>query len=206
MGLAAAASRTEIENEYVRVIRAEVAPHERGAVHRHEFNRVIVALDAGELTIRPENGAPQVQRYKAGQVRWEPAGGLHTSENTGSSPFHLIEVEIRKPAPAHAAARNRALDPVAIDPAHNVLLFENTQVRVFRSWREAGGEEKMHEHPGPGRLAILLTPLDAQVKTADGAVSAQHAEAGDVMWSGPVTHAAKNTGSARLEMIVIEVL
>lgn len=203
--LRGADDRVRLDNEFVRVIKAEVQPHVKGTLHRHEFNRVMIALDAGALATYYEDGRKETQRWKAGEATWSPAAGMHTSENVGARPFRLVEVEIKKPAPETPAARNAALDPVKIDPRHNVLLFENPQVRVFRSWREAGASEKMHEHTGSGRLTVLLTSADGEVKLADGSATPLHAAAGDVMWSGPVTHATTNTGPQRFEMIVIEV-
>ncbi|SPE39864.1 conserved exported hypothetical protein [Candidatus Sulfopaludibacter sp. SbA3] len=197
--------RIRIDNDFVRVIHAVTQPHVKGPMHRHELNRVIVYLDAGDLTVVSQDGHKDEQHWKAGQVAWAPAGGMHTSENVGAGPFRLVEVEIKRPAPAAAPVRKPALDPVAIDPRHNILLFDNPQVRVFRSWREPGGTEKMHEHTGSGRLVVLLTNLDAQIKAPDGAATPQHGTAGDVLWSGPVTHAATNTGSQRFEMVVIEI-
>ncbi len=195
----------DLDNEFVHVIRAEVQPHNRTALHRHEFNRVIVALDAGELQTIYQDGRTETQRFTPGMAVWAPAGGMHTSENVGARPVRVVEVEIKKPAPAAAAARNPALDPVALDPQHNVLLFDNPQVRVFRSWRGPGASEKMHEHAGAGRVAVLLTDLDARTRLSTGATAADRASAGDVLWSGPVSHAATNTGAKRFEMIVIEI-
>lgn len=203
--LFAADDRIKVDNDFVRVIKATVLPHDKGALHRHEFNRVMIFLDAGDLTVVSQDGHKDEQHWKAGQVAWSPAGGMHTSENVGAAPLRLVEVEIKKPAPTVPPVRKPALDPVASDPKHNILLFDNPQVRVFRSWREPGGAEKMHEHTGAGRLVVLLTDLDAWMKSPDGAVTPQHGAGGDVLWSGPVTHAATNTGPQRFEMVVIEV-
>jgi mannose-6-phosphate isomerase-like protein (cupin superfamily) len=200
----AADDRVKIDNDAVRVLHAVDEPHRPSAVHRHELNRVMVYLTDGDLTARYQDRRTDAQHWKAGQVAWSPAGGLHTSENVGSKPLHIIEVELKKVA-AQKPARDPKLDPVAIDPEHNILLFENAQVRVFRSWREAGGTEKLHEHTGTGRVGVFLTDLDATVKLADGSSSALHVKAGDSSWSGPVTHATTNLGPNKLEMIVIEV-
>lgn len=194
--LTAADDRIKVDNEYVRVIDAVQAPHVKGVLHRHEANRVMVYLDAVDLVVTHEDGRVEKQHWNAGQVAWAPAGGMHTSENVGALPGRVIEVEIKRPAPARPPARNRALDPIALDPRHNVLLFNNPQVRVFRSWREPGGTEMMHEHPAPGRLAVMLTDLDA---------GPQHASRGEALWSGAVTHATTNTGHQPFEMIVIEI-
>jgi mannose-6-phosphate isomerase-like protein (cupin superfamily) len=200
----AADDRVKIDNEAVRVLNVVDLPHNPSALHRHELNRVMIYLTSGDLNVRYQDGKVDDQHWKAGQVAWSPAGGMHISENVGAKPLHIIEVELKK-APSKAPARNAKLDPVAIDPSHNVLLFENTQVRVFRSLRESGATEMMHEHAGTGRVGVFLTDLDGTVKLADGSSSPLHVKAGEVSWSGPVTHATTNLGPNKLEMIVIEV-
>jgi hypothetical protein len=200
----AADDRVKIENDAVRVLNVVDQPHTPSALHRHELNRVMIYLSDGDLTVRFQDGKVDQQHWKAGQVAWSAAGGMHISENVGSTPLHIIEVELKK-APSNAPARNPKLDPVAIDPTHNVLLFENSQVRVFRSWREAGGVEMMHEHVGTGRVGVFLTDLNATVKLADGSSSFLRVNAGGVTWSAPVTHSTTNLGPNRFEMIVVEV-
>ncbi len=200
----AADDRVKIDNDAVRVLNVVDQPHTPSALHRHEVNRVMIYLSAGDLTVRYQDGKVEEQHWKAGQVAWSPAGGMHISENVGFTPLRIIEVELKKPA-SKPPKRDRKLDPVAIDPKHNVLLFENAQVRVFRSWREPGATEMMHEHVGTGRVGVFLTDLDATVKLGDGSSSALHLKAGDVTWSGPVTHATTNLGPNRFEMIVVEV-
>jgi len=201
----AADDPVKIDNDAVRVLNAVDQPHKPGALHRHAVNRVMIYLTAGDQTLRYQDGKIDRQHWDAGQVAWSPAGGLHISENVGEKPLHIIEVELKK-APSKAPARNPELDPVAIDPAHNILLFENSQVRVFRSLREAGGTEMMHEHLGSGRVGVFLTDLNATVKLKEGPGSPLHLKAGNVTWSsGLVTHATTNLGPSNLEMIVIEV-
>jgi beta-alanine degradation protein BauB len=201
----AADNPVKVDNADVRIASVVDLPHHKGPMHQHDFNRVMIYLDRGDITITTEDGRVDAQHWKAGQVAWSPKIGGHTSENVGDAPIHIVEIELKKPAPAVAPVRNPALDPLHIDPQHNILLFENDQVRVFRSWREPGGSEAMHEHVGAGRVAVLLTPIDAQVKLADGTASELHGSAGDVFWSGPVTHTSKNVGSAKYEVVVVEV-
>jgi oxalate decarboxylase/phosphoglucose isomerase-like protein (cupin superfamily) len=200
----AADDRVKIDNDAVRVLNVVDQPHTPSALHRHEVNRVMIYLTAGDLTVRYQDGKVEEQHWKAGQVAWSPAGGMHISENVGAQPLHIIEVELKKPA-SKARVRNPVLDPLAIDPEHNILLFENAQVRVFRSVREAGGMEKIHEHAGAGRVGVYLTDLNGTVKLGDGTGNALHMKAGDVSWSGPLKHATTNLGPGKLEMIVVEV-
>lgn len=203
--LLAADDRVKVDNEIVRILNVVDKPHNKSALHQHDVNRVMVYLDDGEMELTYEDGRKDKQHWKAGQVAWSPAGGRHTSENVGPGPLRIIELELKKPGPATPPVRKRELDPLIIDPKHNTLLLENGQVRVFRSSREPGGTEPMHEHVGAGRAAVLLTDLNASVKFADGTTTGQRGVAGDVLWSGPVTHSTTNLAPKQSVAVVIEV-
>jgi len=203
--LCAADDRVKVDNDAVRILKVVDTPHQKSALHRHEFNRVMIYLDAGDMEIIYEDGHKEKQHWNVGQVAWSAAGARHTSQNVGSSPLRIVEIELKKPGPVTPPVRKRELDPLAIDPKHNHLLFENAQVRVFRSWREPGAAEPMHEHVGAGRATVFLTDLDGSVKLVDGSTSELRGSAGDAFWSGPVTHSTTNRGSARSEVIVVEV-
>src|SRR5258706_14425543 len=129
--LSAADDRVKIDNDVVRILKVVDTPHQKSALHRHEYNRVMVYLDAGDMQIINEDGHQEKQHWKAGQVAWSQAGGRHTSENIGSSPLRIVEIELKKPAPAASPVRKRELDSVGIDPQHNRLSFEKSQVCVL---------------------------------------------------------------------------
>lgn len=203
--LAFADDRVALENDSVRILNVIEQPGQKTPAHQHDFNRVIVYLDSGQMRVTPENGRAETTRYKSGQVAWAAAGGKHVSENTGAKPLHLVEIELKKPAPPSPPHRAPEMDPVHTDAKHNVVIFENDQVRVFRSWREPGASENMHEHTGAGRVAVFLTEVHARVKSPDGSVEELNAPAGDVRWSGPATHMATNAGPRRFDMIIVEV-
>jgi quercetin dioxygenase-like cupin family protein len=201
-----AQSTTTVENATVRVLNAVDHPRQKTALHKHDFNRVMIYLTAGDLDVTTEDGHTDHQHWKAGDVAWSPAGPLHVSENVGSADLRIIEIEIKKPAPATAPKRNPNLDPVRIDPAHNKLIYENPQVRVFRSTRESGGREKWHEHVGAGRAVVLLTPLAGRVEVPKGQASPMNGGPGDVFWSdGPVKHRGSNIGHQTSEIVIVEV-
>lgn len=195
----------KIDNESVRVLRVVDEPHKKSAMHEHKDNRVMIYLDAGNIDLTHEGGRVDHQHWKAGQVAWSPGGGMHTSENVGGSAIRIVEIELKKPAPAQAAKRDPKMDPVATDGKHNTVLLDNAQVRVFRSWREPGGSESMHEHTGAGRVSVMVTPLTGEVKEQNGTVRQMKQEVGDAVWGAPGSHAVKNLGKDRFEVIVVEV-
>ena len=201
----AADDRVKFDNDAVRVLKVVDIPHKKSTLHKHDLNRVMIYLTEGDLDVTAENGQIDHQHWKAEQVAFSKAGGMHTSENAGAKPLVIVEVELKRVRPA-APKRGPKLDPVAIDPKHNVLILENDQVRVFRSWREPGMSETMHEHTGAGRVVVLLSDIYAKVKMAGGESSEMRDKAGEVHWTaGPVTHAGTNAGAARFDMILVEV-
>ncbi|HML18819.1 MAG TPA: hypothetical protein VK419_17430 [Bryobacteraceae bacterium] len=203
--LAMAQDRVALENDSVRIINVIEQPHQKTPLHQHDFNRVIVYLDSGEMRTTYEDGRSEVTRYKAEQVTWSLAGGKHITENIGAKPIHIIEIELKKPAPQTPPHLDPAMDPVHTDAKHNIVLFENDQVRVFRNWREPGASETMHSHIGAGRVAVFLTGVHASIKSADGSIDELNAPAGEARWSGPATHMATNIGPRRFDMIIVEV-
>jgi hypothetical protein len=194
-----------LDNARVRILSALDRPHQPTPLHKHEFNRVMVYLDSGDQDISHPGAPTEHHHWKAGEVVWSPGGPEHISENVGAANLRIVEIEIKQPAPATPPKRTAKLDPLVIDPAHNKLIFENEQVRVFRSTREIGGHEKWHEHVGAGRAVVLLAPLAARVETAGGATPMSGAP-GDAFWTdGYIKHRASNIGTTAADTVIVEV-
>jgi hypothetical protein len=200
-----AQSNTVLENPFIRVIDAVDVPHRKTALHKHDFNRVMIYITPGNLDITGEDGHTDHQHWKTGDVAWSPAGPLHVSENVGTGDLRIIEVEVRKLAGA-AAPRNPSFDPIVVDPKHNQLIFENPQVRVLRSSLDVDGREKWHEHAGEGRLTVLLTPLAARLDIQKKQSKPMNGGLADVFWSeGVMRHRATNLGNRPAQVVVVEV-
>ena len=194
----------KIDNAAVRITEiAEVAESTR-EIQPSSTNRLFVSIGPGDVEIT-QDGHIQRQHWVSGQVILVAGSQRLVWKNVGPSPIQLVEIELKAVAAEERQGRNPQLDPVVIDPRHNIPVLENNQVRVFRSWREPGATEMMHEHVGIGRAAILLTSLDSTVKLGDGSVVVSRAAQGDVLWSGPVVHATTNLSSQRFEMVIVEV-
>jgi quercetin dioxygenase-like cupin family protein len=201
----AAQSTTVLENPLIRVIDALDVPHRKTALHKHDFNRVMIYITSGDLDVTGEDGRTDHQHWKAGDVAWSPAGPLHVSENVGTTELRIVEIEIKTPGNG-TAKRNPSFDPIVIDPKHNQVVFENPQVRVIRSSLDLDGRERWHEHVGSGRAAVLLTPLAARLEFQKKQSNPMNGGPGDVFWSdGVVRHRASNLGSRAAQIVVVEV-
>jgi uncharacterized RmlC-like cupin family protein len=195
-----------LENACVRVVNALDRPHQKTALHKHDSNRVMVYLTAGDLDVTGQDGQTEHQHWKAGDVAWSVGGPLHVSENVGAADLRIVEIEIKAPAPSAPPVRNPRLDPIAIDSSRNKLIFENPQVRVFRTTLESGAREKWHEHVGAGRAVVLLTPVAARIEFEKKQATPMNGGPGDVFWSdGAVKHRGSNLGHKAAEIVVVEV-
>ena len=117
-----------VENEWVRVVRAANIPGQLSRPHVHLINRVMIHLDRGTLRIdNKETGVAKDIPFRAGEVRWDPRVGLHTSENTGGTAIRIVEIEL-KDNPA-GDAKIQLPKPAA----RFQMELENSQVRILRT-------------------------------------------------------------------------
>lgn len=87
----------ELENEYVRVIRVNVGPHERLSLHEPPDTKSVVAyLTDYNAKVTEAGGKSSRVSYKAKQVRFFDASGAHQEENLSDSPAELIRVELKQ--------------------------------------------------------------------------------------------------------------
>ena len=198
----AAQSPLVLENELVRVLKVSNTPGQKSRLHRHTVNRVMLHLDAGHMRLTSDTGQVRDIRFRAGEVRWDPAGGLHTSENMGPGSYRIVEVELKKPV--GAKPEWPALDPVRVAPKHYQVEFENEQVRVSRARFGPREGVPMHEHLLP-RVVVHLTPMNMRQTLPDGSTREARAEAGGVTWGTAAKHSEENLNSEVFEVVVVEV-
>jgi hypothetical protein len=146
--LASAQLPVIVKNDWVRVVRAANVPSQLSRPHVHLINRVMIHLDRGVLRIdNKETGIARDIPFRAGEVRWDPRVGLHTSENTGGSPIRIIEIELNDNPPRAAGANPRAKLPAP--PAAFGIDLENDQVRILRVTLQPGHTAHDHTFSGP---------------------------------------------------------
>jgi uncharacterized RmlC-like cupin family protein len=200
-----AQTTVNVDNPSIRILTAIDRPHQPSPLHKHDFNRVMIYFDNADQDISHPGAETEHLHWKTGDVAWSPAGGMHTSEIVSDAPLRIVEIEIKQPAPPTPPKRARNLDPLAIDSAHDKLIFENPQVRVFRSILASGGREKWHEHSGAGRAAVLLSDLSARLESANGRLVSMNGAPGDVFWTdGYIRHRSSNLGSRPADVIIVE--
>ena len=191
-----------IDNDQARVVKVVDQPHAKGQPHEHKLNRVMIYLTSGRQEVTPQGGKTVVSEFKAGDVKWSPASGMHVSEITSGQPVTMVEVELKKPGdPARKA--NAPLDPVKVDPNDYKVEFENSQVRVVRVKIGAHRKVPLHEHL-LNRVVVYLTDQNGTMTTPDGKTETAQNKAGEVSWGGPTRHREENLRDGPFEAVVVE--
>ncbi|PWU11337.1 MAG: hypothetical protein C5B51_02820 [Terriglobia bacterium] len=101
-------------------------------------------------------------------------------------------------------ASAQSLDPLAADPQHYRLEFENQWVRVIREQMKPHETMAMHQHSGPGAVIVLLTDRYNRLTAPDGTSQELRNRTGEIMWSLPSTHRSENLSDAAFEGVQIE--
>ena len=195
-------ARTVVENDQVKVLSVDVAPHQKTRLHDHKVNRVMIYLQPGMQRIDYQAGKKTVLNWEAGEAKWSPASGMHIAEITSDQPVTIVEIELKN-AGTTAKAGSQALDPLKVDPKHYKMEFENAQVRVFRV--KLGPKESipLHEH-ALNRVVTYLTSQKVKITTPDGKSEISQHQPGDASWGGPAKHTEENLNDSLMEALVVE--
>ncbi|MDR3501079.1 MAG: hypothetical protein P4L79_00675 [Legionella sp.] len=89
-----------LANDKVQVWKTLIYPNKEQilAMHRHEHNRVVVALDSGKLKVTNNKGEVhylELEKDQAYYLHKDVPGELHTDENVSDHPIKVIVVELK---------------------------------------------------------------------------------------------------------------
>jgi quercetin dioxygenase-like cupin family protein len=190
--------KTELENEYMRVLRVSYGPGEKSVMHSHPD---FVALFLNDINCRftLPDGSTENHRWKAGEV-FAGAGGEHLPENTGSQRFEVLLFELKPKTGARQPRLEH--DSTKVDAKHYKVEFENDRVRVVRARYGAHEKSTMHDHPA---LAVtFLTDYQGRFTYPDGRTEEFTGKAGQVSWSPAVKHLPENLSDKPIEVVLVE--
>jgi hypothetical protein len=107
------------ENEYVRVFKVEVAPHEATLVHRHKRDYVVVTIGDAEVTNAVVGKDPKKWSFKDGDVTFLEASGeksfAHKAVNESGKPFVNYTIEIKNAKSNPTEQFDRCMGDVSCD-------------------------------------------------------------------------------------------
>src|SRR5205814_7728403 len=85
--------RLALENQYVRVFKVDVPPHESTLMHRHRHDYILVTLGASEVSNEVEGKPAATLKLEEGETRFTPGNFAHMARNLASTAFCNVTME-----------------------------------------------------------------------------------------------------------------
>jgi len=87
----------EVDNEYVRVIRVNIGPHEKLRMHKHpDTKAVLVHLTDQNMRLTMPDGTTRSSVHPAKEARWVESAGAHQDENMSDKPLSFLRIELKQ--------------------------------------------------------------------------------------------------------------
>ena len=82
----------------MKVWKSVIVPNTPLTLHRHDHERVIIALQGGTIKILEQSGSIEQHVWETGRAYWLPANApntLHADVNAGDKPIEVMVVELK---------------------------------------------------------------------------------------------------------------
>jgi quercetin dioxygenase-like cupin family protein len=189
--------KVEFENEYVRIVRAVIPPHEKTALHDHPALVSVLLTDA-DLKITAQDGKVSEIHAKKGSASWRgPTVPAHVAENIGDKPYVQILVEPKGPPNPNWKPPPRDVTKVR---GAEMVEFENEYVRILRATFHKGDRSPMHDHPA--NVQIALDDSRTRNTTPDGKTTEVRNKAGAAKFRPAFSHAVETLDDGHTSIIV----
>lgn len=193
--------KLELENDAVKVIRADWGPKESFSGMLEVGDVVAVRLVPANFRVTFPDGRSADRASNLGAALYSPAAKFGV-ENLQDHRVVSVLVELKGPG-ARGSATSTRIDPVTSDPAHHRLVLENDKVRVLRVTFGPG-----HGAPGffdaAAAVIVPLTPLHLEVTGVDGKKVQTRLNFGQALWQPAGRILPKNISDMHAEFIVVE--
>ncbi len=84
----------EFENQYVKIIRCKIPPHDKVKLHHHPVGSVVVLITDQNLKQTEADGKLTEAHRKAGEAFWaDPV--THMGENISDQPYEYVRVDVK---------------------------------------------------------------------------------------------------------------
>ena len=187
--------KVEFENEWVRIVRAVIPPHEKTEMHGHP-NLVSVFLTDADLKVIAPDGKVSEAHAKKGSATWR-GPTAHVAENIGDKPVEQILVEPKGPAKAGWTPPPRDVAKVTTT---DKVEFENEYVRIVQGTFGKGARAPMHDHASG--VHIALDDSHVRSTTPDGKATEVRSKAGEARYRPAFSHSVENLDDGHSSLIV----
>jgi quercetin dioxygenase-like cupin family protein len=193
-----------LENQYVRVFKVDVPPHESTLMHRHRHDYVFVTLGASEVSNEVEGKPAATLKLQDGETRFTPRNFAHIARNLASTPFRNVTIEFLQDKAAAPAKWDEERGLSVLTGGTQEILFVKDSVRVSEVELEPGGVIPKHHHSGP-HLVVAVTDLDLGSDVEGKPSAPAHLKPGDIKWiEGGYTHTVTNVGKQEAKFVTLE--
>src|SRR5204862_1431382 len=151
--------RLALENQYVRVFKVDVPPHESTLMHRHRHDYIFVTLGASEVSNEVEGKPASTLKLQDGETRFTPGNFAHIARNLASTPFRNVTIEFLQDKAASQAKWDQERGLNVLTGGTQEILFVKDGVRVSEIELQRGGDHPKHRHTGP-QLLVPISDMD----------------------------------------------
>jgi quercetin dioxygenase-like cupin family protein len=212
-GPSTGAERTVLfENDEVVVVETRYSPNAIAEMHTHSYPTLAYTFDAGSIEVTDADGTVSVVETTPGQVLWRGAQS-HSTRNVGSTPYRLLEVEIK-----HAAAGvSGEKEPKVFTPADMVWQTDpidptREMTNLVGSLSEPGpytvrgrGTDyaiRLHSHPNEDEYLTVIKGTIFWSPGAEGSGAPEYEipEGGFWMFPAGTPHRLRTVGYTEFQM------
>jgi quercetin dioxygenase-like cupin family protein len=196
-----------LENQYVKVFKVEVPPHEATLLHQHDHDYVFVTLGASEVESAVAGKTPVQLKLQDGETRFTAGNFAHVASNLSGQPFRNVTIEFLQDAGAKQVPppkwdEERGLH--VLEGGTQDILFVKDGVRVAEIQMNPGASLPKHHHAGP-HLVVAVSDLELRSDVEGMGPMPGHFKSGDVKWlPGGYSHTLTNVGRQPAKFITLE--
>lgn len=191
--------RVLVENDYVRVLDIRSQPGESDAMHSHPKNAYFV-LSGDKMRFHLERSQRDGD-VRPGSVTLQGPIVMHSVENIGESPLHMIMVERKE----DNLPRVDGEDVVKVSGSMYQMVDENDDFRVLNVTIEPGQQDEMHMQPAS--VAVALGPSSGTWHEPGNDPTPQVFRPGSALYLEPTSQISlENTGERNIRLIIFQLL
>lgn len=196
-----------LENDFVRVFKVEVGPHDATLMHRHRHDYLYISLGPAAVSNEVEGKSPVELKLQDGQTGFLPANFAHIARNLASTPFRNVTIELMQDEKARSAPSPKWDEERGLHVLHGgtqEILFVKDSARVSEIELQPGGMIPSHHHNGP-HLVVAISDLETRSDIEGKAPMTGSLKTGEVKWvPGGYTHTLTNISKQPAKFVTVE--
>ena len=196
-----------LENDFVRVFKVEVGPHDATLMHRHRHDYLYISLGPADVSNEVEGKSPAQLKLQDGQTGFLAANFAHIARNLASTPFRNVTIELVQDGKARTTPPAKWDEERGLQVLHGgtqEILFVKDGARVSEIELQPGGMIPSHQHKGP-HLVVAITDLDMRSDVVGRGPMPSQLKSGEVKWvPGGYTHTLTNVGKQPAKFVAVE--